>query len=164
MKSHTIFALPRVTLDHLVTSLKAGEGHVSNRVLLVVCLRRGDDGRKGGKREVNTRETMQSCEIDSIRLHSYNLRHQVRLKFIQIDVKRAIEPEGRSNRGNNLGDQTVQIREPWRSDIESLLADVVDSFIINLQSHLGTLRSNYGVYVRTYHEGTIRVLQSCVCR
>ena len=34
----TIFALPRITLDHLVASLEAGEGHICNRVLLVMSL------------------------------------------------------------------------------------------------------------------------------
>ena len=54
----TVFALSRVTFHHLVTSLKAGEGHVGNRVLLMVGLVGGDDRRIGGKGEMNTREAM----------------------------------------------------------------------------------------------------------
>lgn len=58
----TVLALTRVTLDHLVSSLEAGEGHVNDRVLLMMSLLRGDDRRKGGKREVNAREASRMCK------------------------------------------------------------------------------------------------------
>ena len=52
----TVFALTRVALDHLVACLEAGEGHIGDRVLLMVSLVGRDDGSIGGQREVNTRE------------------------------------------------------------------------------------------------------------
>ena len=58
----TVLALTGVALDHLVTSLEAGEGHVNDGVLLMVGLLCGDDRRKGGKREMNTREASRMCE------------------------------------------------------------------------------------------------------
>ena len=54
----TVLALTGVALDHLVAGLEAGEGHVDDRVLLVMGLLCGDDRRKGGEREVNTREAV----------------------------------------------------------------------------------------------------------
>lgn len=54
---HTVFSLSRIALDHLLASLEAREGHVRNRVLLMVGLLCGDDGSKGCKREVDARET-----------------------------------------------------------------------------------------------------------
>ena len=53
----TVFALTRVALDHLVASLEAREGHVSDGVLLMVSLLGGDDGGEGGEGEVNTGES-----------------------------------------------------------------------------------------------------------
>lgn len=54
----TVFALTRVALDHLVSALEAGEGHLSDRVLFVRSLLLRDDGSVGGKREVNTGESI----------------------------------------------------------------------------------------------------------
>ena len=52
----TVLALAGVALDHLVAWLEARESHIGNRVLLMVGLLSGDDGRASGKGEVNTRE------------------------------------------------------------------------------------------------------------
>jgi len=52
----TVFPFPRIALDHLIASLEAREGHVSNRVLLMMGFLGGDDGGEGGKWEVNARE------------------------------------------------------------------------------------------------------------
>ena len=54
----TVLALTGVALDHLVASLEAGEGHVDDRVLLVMRLLSGDDRSEGGKREMDARETV----------------------------------------------------------------------------------------------------------
>ena len=62
-EKRTVFALSRITFDHLVACLEAREGHICNRVLLMVSLLSRNDGCKGGKREVNTRETTSKCEL-----------------------------------------------------------------------------------------------------
>ena len=54
----TVLALTGVALDHLVASLEAGEGHIDDRVLLVMRLLSGDDRSEGGKREVDAREAV----------------------------------------------------------------------------------------------------------
>jgi hypothetical protein len=56
MKRFTVFSFSGVALHHLVTSFKAGEGHVCDRVLLVVRFLGRDNGCEGGKREVNAGE------------------------------------------------------------------------------------------------------------
>ena len=60
-------------------------------------------------------------------------RHKVGLEFVQIDVKRAIKAEGCRNRRHDLGNKAIQVREAGRRDTQALFADVVNSFIINLQ-------------------------------
>lgn len=56
----TVFALSRITLDHLVACLEAREGHISHGVLLMMGLLSGDDGSEGSQGEVDTRETSES--------------------------------------------------------------------------------------------------------
>ena len=52
----TVLALAGIALDHLVSSLEAGECHLSDRVLLMRCLLLRDDRSVGSKREVNAGE------------------------------------------------------------------------------------------------------------
>ena len=54
----TVLALTGVALDHLVAGLEAGEGHVDDRVLLVMRLLSGDDRSEGGKREMDAMEAV----------------------------------------------------------------------------------------------------------
>ena len=54
--TRTVFALPGVALDHLVSLLEAREGHLGNSVLFVSGLVGRDQGSIGGKREVDTGE------------------------------------------------------------------------------------------------------------
>ena len=75
----------------------------------------GDDRRKGGKGEVNTREG-----------------NQVGLELVQIDVKGTIESKGSSDGRDDLSDKTVKVSEARVSNVEALLADIVNSFIIDL--------------------------------
>ena len=67
------------------------------------------------------------------KVNGFYSRDQVGLEFIQIDVERAVKAEGGSNRRDNLGNQAIEIGETGRNNAELLLADVVDSLIINLQ-------------------------------
>ena len=52
----TVFSFPGVALDHLISGLEAGEGHVGDGILFVVGLGGRNDGGKRGEREVDTRE------------------------------------------------------------------------------------------------------------
>ena len=105
----TVFALTGVALDHLVAGLEAGEGHIGDRVLLMVGLLGGDDGCEGGKREVNTGEanvTLSTVQTGKARWYS---RNQVGLELVQIDVEGTVESEGSGDGGNNLSNQPVQV-------------------------------------------------------
>ena len=64
---HTVLALTGITLDHLVASLEAREGHINDRVLLVMSLLSGDDRGKGGKREVDTGEAMMHGSVRGVK-------------------------------------------------------------------------------------------------
>ena len=87
-----------------------------------------------------------------------DLRNQVSLEFVQIDIQRTIEPKGGSDRRDNLSDKPVEVREAWRCDTEVLLADVVDSHVINLYPVIiNNCSPNFISYI--YHERAIRVLK-----
>lgn len=113
----------------------------------MVSLLSRDDGREGGKGEVNTREAgMNARQSRAVPRHSYCYsRHQVCLELVQINVEGAVETKGCGNRGDDLRDETVQVGEAGRGDSEPLLADVVNGFVVN-------------------HERAVRVLESGVSR
>jgi len=72
-----VFALTRVSLDHLVSGLEAGEGHFGNGVLLMVGLVSRQKRRVRRKREVNAREG-----------------DKIGLELVQINVQRTVKSEG----------------------------------------------------------------------
>lgn len=59
-------------------------------------------------------------------------RHEVRLKLVQVDVKRTLEAERRSDRGDDLCDQPVEVRKARHRDAELMLVDVVDCLVVDL--------------------------------
>jgi len=122
-----VFALPRITLHHLVARLEARESHISDIVLLVMGFLSRDDRGKGRKREVDTRE-----------------RNQVGLELIEINIERAIEAQRSSDGRNNLGNQPVEVDETGRGDVEVLLADVVNGFVIDHERAVGMLKGRVG--------------------
>ena len=123
----TVFSFPGVTLDHLVSGLEAGEGHVGDRVLFVVSLGGGDNGGECGEREVDTGEG-----------------YQVSLELVQVNVQGAIESERSGNGGDDLGNQTVEIGEARGADTQVLLADVVDSLVVDHERTVGVLEGGMG--------------------
>ena len=112
---HTVFAFTGVTLDHLGAWLEARQRHLSNRVLLVRGLLGGYEGRECGKGEVDTGE-----------------RNQVGLELVEIDVQGTVKAKGSGNRGDNLGDQAIEIGVAWLSNTKTLLADIENCFIVDL--------------------------------
>ena len=54
------------------------------------------------------------------------------MELVKIDVKGAIETEGSRDRGDDLGNEPVQVGEAGGDNIELLLADVVNGFIVDL--------------------------------
>src|SRR6266852_5430642 len=64
-----------------------------------------------------------------------NSRNKVSLEFIQVDIERAVKAKGRGDGRDNLGNQSVQVCKTWLCDVEAILANVVDSFIIHLNNN-----------------------------
>lgn len=112
----TVFSLPGVTLDHLISRLEARIRHIRDRITLMSRLLGREQRGVCGEGEVNTRE-----------------RDQVGLELVQIDVEGTAEPERSCDRGHNLGNQPVQIGEAGLADIQAFLANVENSFVIHLQ-------------------------------
>jgi len=64
-----------------------------------------------------------------------NSRNEVSLKLIQVDIEGAIKAEWRSDGRDDLHNQLVQVCEARPCNIEAILTNVIDSFIVNLKSH-----------------------------
>jgi len=60
-------------------------------------------------------------------IREINLRDQVGLELVQIDVQRSVESQRSGDGGDNLSDQPVQVGVSRRLDSEVLSADVVDA-------------------------------------
>jgi hypothetical protein len=63
-----------------------------------------------------------------------NSRDKVSLKLVQVDVEGTIETEGRSDRRDDLRNQSVQVCEARLGNAEARLADVVDGLVVNLSN------------------------------
>lgn len=122
-----VLALTRISLDHLVSGLEAGEGHLRNRVLFVVSLVSRQEWRVGGQREVDTRE-----------------RNKVGLELVQVDVEGTIEAERGGNARDDLGDQPVQVDKRRGRNVELATADVVDSLVVNHERAVRVLKGRVG--------------------
>lgn len=59
-------------------------------------------------------------------------RNQVSLELVKIDVEGAVESERSGDRGDDLGNQPVQVGETGRLNSKVLLANVVDGFVVDL--------------------------------
>jgi len=64
---------------------------------------------------------------------------QVGLEFSDIDVEGTIESQRGSQRGDDLGNESVQVGVGWSFDIELSSADIVDSFVIKHNSDISVL-------------------------
>ena len=61
-----------------------------------------------------------------------NLRNQVGLELVQVDVEGTIETKGSRDGGDDLGNETVQVREAGLGDVELVLADIEDRLVVDL--------------------------------
>ena len=70
--------------------------------------------------------------------------HQVGLELVQVDVQGTVETEGGGDRRDDLGNQTVEVGEAWGGNSQVLLADVVDSLIVDHEGTVGVLEGGMG--------------------
>jgi hypothetical protein len=69
---------------------------------------------------------------------------QVGLELSNIDVEGTIESEGSGQRGDNLGNESVQVGVGWSLDIEVSSADIIDGFVIKDDGNIGVLEKGVG--------------------
>ena len=70
--------------------------------------------------------------------------HQVGLELSNIDVEGTVESEGGGQRGDNLGNESVQVGVGWSLDIEVSSADIIDGFVIEDNGDIGVLKEGVG--------------------
>jgi hypothetical protein len=70
--------------------------------------------------------------------------YQVSLELGNIDVEGTIESEGSGQRGDNLGNESVQVGVSWSLDIEISSADIIDGFVIKDDGNIGMLEEGMG--------------------
>jgi len=122
-----VFAVARVTLDHLVGRFEAGVGDFCNRQLLVVSLLGRDDRGVRNERKVNTR-----------------VRDEVGLELCEIHVEGTIEAEGRGDGRHNLTDETVKVGVRRAFNVEVATANVIDGLVVDHEGTVGVLEGGVG--------------------
>merc|ERR1719261_1119428 len=70
--------------------------------------------------------------------------HQVSLELGDVDVECAVEPEGGSQRGDDLGLETVEVGVGWALNVEAATADVVQGLVVEHDSDVGVLQEGVG--------------------
>jgi len=93
----------------------------------VVSLLGRDDGSIRGKHEMDS-----------------GVRHQVGLELSDIDVEGTIESEGSSQRGDNLGNESVQVGVGGSLNIEVSSADIVDGLVVEHDGDISVLEERVG--------------------
>ena len=98
----------------------------------MVCLLSGDDRGEGSEREVDTGEAKwSSMKLLWASRELHYIRNKVRLELVEIDVEGTVEPKGRRDRGDDLRNKAVEVREAGGRNVEALLADVVNGLVVN---------------------------------
>jgi len=122
-----VLTVTRVTLDHHGGGLEDGVGDLGDGELLVVGLLGGDDGGVRGEHKVDTR-----------------VRHQVGLELSHIDVEGTIETKRSGQRGDDLGNQTIEVGVGRALNVQVAAADIVDSLVIEHDADIGVLEKRVG--------------------
>jgi len=122
-----VLAVAGIALGHHGGGLEGGVGDLSDGELLVVGLLGRDDGGVRGEHEVDT-----------------GVGDEVGLELGDIDVEGTIEPEGGSEGGDDLGDESVQVGVGGALDIEVAAADIVDGLVVEHNGDIGVLEERVG--------------------
>jgi len=117
-----ILTVTGIALNHHAGGLEHGVGDLGDGELFMVGLLGGDNGGVRGKHKMDAR-----------------VRHQVGLEFGDVDVQGTVETKGGGQRGDDLGQQTIQIGVGGALDVQVATADVVKGFVVNLVGDVGVL-------------------------
>jgi len=122
-----VLSVAGVALGHHVGGLEHRVGELRHRQLLVVRLLSRDDGGIRGKHEVDT-----------------GVGHKVGLELGDIDVQGTIETERSSQRGHNLGNQSVKVGVGGALNVEVAAAHIVQGLVIKAEGAVGVLKQRMG--------------------
>ena len=122
-----VLAVAGVALGHHGRGLVRAVGDLRDGELLVVRLLGRDDGSVRRKHKVDAR-----------------VWDQIGLELRHIDVKGTIEAKGSRERGDDLGNQPVEVGVGRALNVERAAADVVDGFVIKHNSDVGVLEERVG--------------------
>ena len=69
---------------------------------------------------------------------------QVGLELSDVDVQGTVESERCSQRGDDLGNKSVQVGVGWSFDVQVSSADVIDGFVVEHDCDVGVLQKGVG--------------------
>jgi len=69
---------------------------------------------------------------------------QIGLEFGDVDVEGTIESEGSSQRGDDLGNESVQVGVSGSFDVQLSSADIVDSFVVQHAGNISVFQQGVG--------------------
>jgi len=118
-----VLSVSWIALSHHRCWLESRVGDLGNGELLVIGLLGRDDWCIGRKHEMDSW-----------------IWHEVGLELSNINVKGTVESEGSSQRGDNLGNESVQVGVGWSLNVEISSADIVDGLVIKDDSDIGMLK------------------------
>ena len=70
--------------------------------------------------------------------------HQVGLEFSDVDVQGTVESQRGSQRGNDLGNQSVEVGVGGSFNVQVSSADVVDGFVVQHHADISVLQQRMG--------------------
>ena len=117
-----VLSVSGVALGHHGGGLEGGVGDLGDGELLVVGLLGGDDGSVGGKHEMDS-----------------GVGDQVGLELSDINVEGTVESEGGSERGDDLGNKSVEVGVSGSLNVEVSSADIVDGLVVEHDGDVGVL-------------------------
>ena len=85
-----------------------------------------------------------------------NIRDEIGLELVEIDVKGSIKSKRSSDRRNNLGNKTIEVGKAGRGNSKLRLADIVNSLVVDLENganeSLIRLRPRWGLTMKEQSE------------
>jgi hypothetical protein len=122
-----VLSVTGIALGHHVGWLKHGVGELRNGQLLVVGLLSRDDWGVRSQHKVNSW-----------------VWHKIGLELGDIDVQSTIESERSSQRGHDLGNQSVQVGVGWALNVQVAATHIIQGLVIQAESAVSVLKERVG--------------------
>jgi hypothetical protein len=134
-----VLSVSGVAFSHHIGRLKDGVGKLSSSQGLVVSLLSSNDGSIRAQHEMDS-----------------GIRHQVSLELVDIHIEGSLESQRGSERGDQLGNQSVQIGVVGSFDIQGSFADLVNGLVIQEEGDIGVLQKRVSAQNRVVglHDGS----------